>query len=660
MKISSREIRVWTEIFYKPESRFIKEFRSGWETNKKILIGQSAGLIYKELRQSKGLFVSPYPLKKDFKNLSEEEKSDWYDFVSAIPVKLKSMNLYLRPYKEFCRTCLIPYSDIETLAKSDHERFLVKHTSSSPFSLKGKEVFIHQVPYYELPEEVKRFYIEINHLIPVSMKALGYEIVKPAEMEEITDRLVYRLAKAIHSRYLKGARKEAGNSEKKSYSLIFGHEDKLEADFDRLWEDIRHSNLDNAFHIPTKLLSVGYLIRPVSRGFKPAALRLNVDEIETMARVEHLRWCWDKILHGWHYGIEKDSKKKTHPGIVPFDDLSDSEKEKDRELVQLIPSLLQDIGYEAVSVSRERIGRLPYATRPMSSIHRILEETRRLNDQIRNALILPPEVEEMLKVRNRKIEEAIREVESGYTYAQHIQETFLPDNLYVRYCFPESFILFRPKDIVSGDFYFFSRQENRLIFAVADCTGHGIPGALLSTIGYSILDQSVNELKLDDPVKILDHLYSRIHKFLRLDSDGSGIADDMDIMLCILDTELNQLRFSGVKNPLYHLHDGNLTEYKCAGLTDDFSGEAYNRYTSCKIRLEQGDTLYLFSDGYSDQFGGAKHKKYSSARFKSYLTSIHQLPMAEQSEKLYEEIEHWRGENNEDQTDDILVIGVKI
>ena len=111
---------------------------------------------------------------------------------------------------------------------------------------------------------------------------------------------------------------------------------------------------------------------------------------------------------------------------------------------------------------------------------------------------------------------------------------------------------------------------------------------------------------------------------------------------------------------MYHLHDGNLTEYKCAGLTDDFSGEAYNRYTSCKIRLEQGDTLYLFSDGYSDQFGGAKHKKYSSARFKSYLTSIHQLPMAEQSERLYEEIEHWRGENNEDQTDDILVIGVKI
>ena len=142
----------------------------------------------------------------------------------------------------------------------------------------------------------------------------------------------------------------------------------------------------------------------------------------------------------------------------------------------------------------------------------------------------------MISIRNKKIEEAISEVEGSYNYAQHIQETFLPDDLYVRECFPDSFILFKPKDIVSGDFYFFSKRDDLIIFAAADCTGHGIPGALLSTLGYGILDQAVNEIKLTDPSYILHHLYSKYTGYLRNDSEGTGISDDMDIVLCILDT----------------------------------------------------------------------------------------------------------------------------
>ena len=169
-----------------------------------------------------------------------------------------------------------------------------------------------------------------------------------------------------------------------------------------------------------------------------------------------------------------------------------------------------------------------------------------------------PSIEEMVRIRNKKIEEAIREIEGSYNYAQHIQETFLPDDLYVRECFPDSFILFKPKDIVSGDFYFFSRQEHLIIFAVADCTGHGIPGALLSTIGYGILDQAVNEIKLTDPSYILYHLYSKIHRFLRMIADETGISDDMDIILCILDIRTNILTYAGVKNSLYHITNGEL------------------------------------------------------------------------------------------------------
>ena len=316
-------------------------------------------------------------------------------------------------------------------------------------------------------------------------------------------------------------------------------------------------------------MSIGYKIRQVKKGFKVVPLHLNQDEIETMARVEHMRWSWDKRLNGWTFSDVKDEINKTHPGLIPYDDLPESEKEKDRELVRLIPSLLKDIGYEAYPVDTRKIRHLSYALKPHSSIHKILTETRELNEQMRSMVDLPSEVEEMVSIRNKKIEEAIREIEGSYTYAQHIQEAFLPDDLYIRECFPDSFVLYKPKDIVSGDFYFFTRQEHLVIFAVADCTGHGIPGALLSTICYGILDQAVNEIKLTDPSLILIHLYSRIHRFLRSDNIESRMSDDMDIILCIFDIRTNVLTYSGVKNPLYHISTGNLIEYRAQNSPDE-------------------------------------------------------------------------------------------
>ena len=269
-------------------------------------------------------------------------------------------------------------------------------------------------------------------------------------------------------------------------------------------------------------------------------------------------------------------------------------------------------------------------------------------------------IEEMIGIRNKKIEEAISEVEGSYNYAQHIQETFLPEDLYIRECFPDSFVLYKPKDIVSGDFYFFSRQEHLIIFAAVDCTGHGIPGALLSTLGYGILDQAVNEIKLTDPTLILHHLYSKIHRYLRNDTDRTGISDDMDIILCILDTRTNILTYSGVKNPLYRVSKGKLIEYQAQNEADENFEDDGCQFSSTKIELEISDTLYLGSDGFSDQFGGKFHKKYQTSRLKTFLSSIHDCSMPEQSDRLYEELEKWREENNEEQTDDILVIGIRI
>ena len=484
------------------------------------------------------------------------------------------------------------------------------------------------------------------------------------EVPEITTTMVKKLAKAIHSRYIHEMTKRDPGSMKDSHVSWFYNAADTESGnnvrFEDLPEDIRSSNLDNAFHIPTKLLSAGYRIRPVRKGFKPATLRLSEQEIETMARVEHLRWCRDKIMNGWVYGEKQNSRKKTHPSIIPYEDLVESEKEKDRELVRLIPALLKDIDYEAYPADPGKICKLPYAIKPHGSIHKILEETRRMNAQIRRLVKLSPGVDEMVRMRNNKIEEAIKEIEESYNYAKHIQETFLPDNLYIRECFPESFVLFKPKDIVSGDFYFFSRMGSLVFFAAADCTGHGIPGALLSIIGYGILDQAVNELKLSDPRDILNHLYSKIHRFLRRDEEGAGITDDLDIALCTLDTRTNTLTYAGAGSPLYHFTRNGLIEYKPQNSLEDRSENYKYSFVSESIRIKHGDTIYLFSDGFADQFGGSSHKKYQSGRFKDLLLAIQSLPMPEQSDRLYEESEKWRDENDEDQTDDILIIGIRI
>ena len=653
-KVLGLEISKWSDVIILSDNKLNKDPNSDQTEIKKTFIYQIAEYLYNDIQRTRHLFTSPVSLDKEYGMLTKEEKMPWVEFASGIPGKLKSLNLRIRLYREFCRTCLILYNDLEKFAGNDYKNiflpYLFPNSSNITFQL--------------LPAEEKRFYFELNHLIPTVLKKAGYELVRPEEISEISEIMVRKFARAIHSRYQNELKRHQSGSKKSSFLPWIRHDGyarkQYTAEFENLPEEIRSSNLDNAYHIPTKLLAIGYKIRPVRKGFEVSTLHLSEEEIETMAKVEHIRWCWDKILNGWGYGENKDNGKKTHPSIIPYDDLDESEKEKDRELVRLIPALLKDIDYEAYPIDPGKICKLPYAIKPHSSIHKILDETRRMNVQIRSLLTLSPEVDEMVRSRNSKIEEAITEIESSYNYAQHIQETFLPDDLYIRECFPESFVLFKPKDIVSGDFYFFSRKATMVYFATTDCTGHGIPGALLSIIGYGILDQAVNELKLSDPRDILSHLYSKIHRFLRRNEEDAGITDDMDIALCALDTGTNILTYAGAGAPLYHLTRNGLIEYKPQNSTEDCSEHGKFSFVSERIRIKNGDTIYLFSDGFADQFGGSSHKKYQSGRFKDLLLSIRNMPMPEQSDRLFEEFEKWRDENDEDQTDDILVIGIRI
>jgi serine phosphatase RsbU (regulator of sigma subunit) len=577
----------------------------------------------------------------EFKKLSITQKEFWYSYAAGIPEKYKSLNLFIRSFKDFCRTPIITDNEIESLVNIDYGILMEYKLCQN-----GKDC--------------KLLCTELNYFIPSELKKLGYEIFRREEVSEINNSMVRKLARAIHSKYLHEIINRSLNPDEINKNDPFKTDNKYSSDFDDLPEEIKNSNYDNASNIPAKLLSVGYKIRPVKKGFKPYALHLDDNEVETMAIVEHLRWSWEKRLNGWTYSPVRDDLKKTHPGLIPYDKLSEAEKDKDRELVKLIPAFLQDIDYEAYPVSPNRIKKLSYAIKPQSSINKILCETSALNEQIRSLVNFTPEIEEIVSTWNKKIEEAIQEIEGSYKYAQHIQETFLPDDFFVRESFPDSFILFKPKDIVSGDFYFFSRQNDLIIFAVADCTGHGIPGALLSTLGYGILDQAVNEIKLTEPSHILNHLYYKIHRFLRNDSEGNGIPDDMDIILCTLDTRTNMLKYAGVKNSLYCVSDGQLLEYEAQNSPDISTEDCDCSFLSTSIQLKISDSLYLCSDGYSDQFGGQSHKRYQTSRLKNLLLEIQSCSMSEQSDKLYEAIEKWREENNEDQTDDILILGIRI
>ena len=657
----------WADIIYNADNNLIEDIASNWTHFRKKFIYNVAESLYHDMWRSRRLITAPFTISHDFNKLSGDDKKIWYDYAAGIPEKLKSINLFIRPFDDFCRTCIITDEEIEKLAAIDHGLYFPESPdgyAQKKHNEKRGRVNQKTVTYKETPDARKWYFRELNYLIPAQLRKIGYEIIRADEVSAVDAVTLKKLARAIHARYLQEIRKNTQLEENGHEAAVFNYpgdaSNQNVTDYENLPDDIKVSNKDNAYHIPTKLLSIGYKIRHVQKGFKALTLHLTPDEIETMAMVEHIRWSWDKRLNGWIYGNVKDNENLIHPGLIPYEKLAESEKEKDRELVRLIPALLHDIEYEAYPVNPNHIRNLSYSIKPHSSIHKLLNDTRRLNEEINIMTASDPSINEKIRIINSKIEESINEVQGSYNYAQHIQETFLPDDLTVRECFPDSFILFKPKDIVGGDFYFFSQIDQHIIFAAADCTGHGIPGALLSTIGYGITDQAVNELKITSPSDILHHIYSRVHRFLRWDEEETGMSDDMDIVLCNLDIKTNILYYSSVRVPFYLVRNNEVLEYFPKNYLTNSTGTDKTVFVSEKLQLKQGDTLYLCSDGYTDQFGGPSHRKYLKSRFKEFLLHIKDYTMTEQSDKLYEEIEKWREENDEDQTDDILVIGIRI
>lgn len=255
-----------------------------------------------------------------------------------------------------------------------------------------------------------------------------------------------------------------------------------------------------------------------------------------------------------------------------------------------------------------------------------------------------------LELKNKNITDSL-------VYAQRIQEALLPSQEYFRKFFSESFIFFKPRDIVSGDFYWIGEKGGKVFIAAADCTGHGVPGALMSIIGIEVLGKAINEDGLDDPAEILSLMDRALEKtFSREKNIGTIIRDGMDIGLCIFDPATKILEYSGSFIPLYLLRNNNLTEIKADKIIIGMN-HSLAPFTRNRLELEENDILYIFSDGYVDQFGGNDNKKFMYRRFRYLLMTIHRFPVEDQKSILEENLRSWMGRNQ--QIDDIMVIGFK-
>jgi serine phosphatase RsbU (regulator of sigma subunit) len=279
-----------------------------------------------------------------------------------------------------------------------------------------------------------------------------------------------------------------------------------------------------------------------------------------------------------------------------------------------------------------------------------LVKTRKLLSEKGQAL-------ELIELQKVKMELKDKDITDSLIYAQRIQEALLPSEAYFRKHFADSFILFRPKNIVSGDFYWIGEKGEKIFIVAADCTGHGVPGALMSMIGLKLIEKTINEDNIEIPSRVLAVMNRGLEKtFSREKNIGTIIRDGMDIGLCVIDRKRKKMEYAGAFLPLYLIRDGNLIEIAADKIIIGMNPDGHP-YRDHEMDLLDNDIFYIFSDGYVDQFGGSENKKFMYRRFRYLLMSIHNFPVNDQKLILEENIKSWMGSN--EQVDDMMVIGFR-
>lgn len=243
-------------------------------------------------------------------------------------------------------------------------------------------------------------------------------------------------------------------------------------------------------------------------------------------------------------------------------------------------------------------------------------------------------------------------------YARRIQDAVLPAKEVMRYLLPKHFVFYRPRDIVSGDFFWVDKKDETVWLAVADCTGHGVPGAFMSMLGISLLNEISSQYSGQPTHEIMDELRDQVITSLGQTGDRYEAKDGLEMGLVAINTKTREIQFTGAMHNLYTFQKGELVVIKGDRMPVGIHSEGSSLFTSHKLTLERGDSLYLFSDGYADQFGGKDRKKFGSARLKALLTQLQQNIMHDQKEALKKEFYEWKGK--QEQIDDVLMIGIKL
>jgi serine phosphatase RsbU (regulator of sigma subunit) len=263
---------------------------------------------------------------------------------------------------------------------------------------------------------------------------------------------------------------------------------------------------------------------------------------------------------------------------------------------------------------------------------------------------------QLLAAQNKNIVDSI-------TYAKRIQQSILIEEEEIQKVLPDFFIYYQPKDIVSGDFYWFSNINDNLFIAVIDCTGHGVPGAFMSLIANTLLNEIVNEKHISNPALILKLLHKGIIEALHKGKDNSRSYDGMDMALCVIDKDRKKINYAGAMHPLYIVTDNKVQVikadmYSIGGRKLRSSSDNVRNFTSHTIEVTKGMSFYMFSDGYLDQFGAKEKRKFNTERFKQLLLDIQNIKMEKQKEIIQGTMQEWKG--NSRQIDDMLVVGMKV
>ncbi|HPD96430.1 MAG TPA: SpoIIE family protein phosphatase, partial [Tenuifilaceae bacterium] len=289
---------------------------------------------------------------------------------------------------------------------------------------------------------------------------------------------------------------------------------------------------------------------------------------------------------------------------------------------------------------------------------RLIAEKERLEQIVKERTAEVVAQKEEIEDQKEQISAQNEEITSSIQYASRIQTALLTPNEQINQMFPDNFILFLPRDIVSGDFYFFAQVGSKKLAVAADCTGHGVPGGFMSMLGVSFLTQIISEDKTLNAGEILNKLRSLVIKALHQTSEIGGSKDGMDIALYLFDEEKMTVEFAGANNPLIVIRDDEIIQVKGDKMPIGIHLKGEIPFTNNVVEVQKNDVLYTFSDGYADQFGGENGRKFMIKNLKELFLQIHTKPMDEQREILDTTLKNWHGDSP--RIDDVVVIGVRI